>query len=103
MADMWYNLSKINGDNGIFGVITSIDDLFMQHLFGTLILVVLFVILFRATMTFNNTPKVSFLYTSFFIAFMAIFFKLLSFISDATLYICIIVFIFAIGLQFFLD
>jgi hypothetical protein len=103
MNDMWYNLTAINGNGGVLGIIQSVNDNFMQHLYGTLILVVLFVIIFRATYTYNGNPKVSFMYASFFLTFLAILFKLLDLCYDATVFIFISLFLLSVGLQFLVD
>lgn len=100
---MWYNLSATNGNDGILGFIQSVNDNLMFHLFGTLILIVLFVIIFRAVNSYNNNPKVSMLFASFFLAFLSILFKLLNLTNDNVVFIFIGLFVISIALQFWLD
>lgn len=100
MTNFWYNMSAINGNNGVVGLIRSTDSIFFFHLFGTFILITLFVIIFRATYMYNNNPKVSFLYTSFFLAMLSVFFKILQFTGDTTVYVFIALFMVSAGLMF---
>lgn len=100
---MWYNMSAINGDNGVLGLMQSVDSIFLFHMFGTLILITLFVIIFRAIVTYNNNPKVTFMYTSFFLAVLSVLFKILSLVGDTVTFIFIGIFLLSIGAQFIFD
>ena len=100
---MWYNISAVHGDNGVLGLMQSVDSIFFFHFFGAAILLTLFIIMFRAMISYNQNPKVSFMYCAFFIAFLSILFRMLSLVNNDTVFIAIIVFVLSIAAQFLID
>lgn len=104
MTDMWYNMSQIGGNgDGVLSLVQSTNELFFQHLFGVLILVTLFIILFRAFVGYNNNPKVSLMYSCFFVAVLSILFRLVSLVNDDTVFITWGLFAIITALQFLID
>lgn len=102
MTDFWYNLSAVESDSVLELMQWTNNNLFF-HLFGTFILIVLFVIIFRAFVSYNNNPKVSLMYSSFFIGILSIMFKLLSLANDEIVFIAWGLFAITIILQFMMD
>lgn len=102
MTEMWYNLSKIQSNN-VLELIQWTDSSLFNNLFGLAVLVVSFIIIFRSYVAYNNNPKVSFMYSTFFIAVLSVILKLLSLTGDFVVYMCWALAAVAIALQFMLD
>jgi hypothetical protein len=99
---MWYNLSAVRA-NTVLELMQSTDSLFFFHMFSSFILIALFVIIFRAVVTFNGNPKVSFMYSAFFIAVISILLKLLNLANDYTVFLAWGILAISVALQFLLD
>lgn len=87
MTADWYNMSAVKGTS-ILTLIQTTDNVFFLHFFGTMILIVLFVIMLRGFIAFNNNPRVSLMYSGFFTAILSVLFRLVSLINDNTMFIC---------------
>lgn len=84
---MWYNLTAVNASN-VLVLTQSVDNLFMYHQLGNLILMVLFFISFLSMLYFNNNPKINIVASSFLVAIMSIAFNILGLAHSSTVFVC---------------
>lgn len=101
MAD-WYNMTQINGTS-VLKLTQTVNTVLFNGLIGYFIILLMFVITYRAAVTFNNNPKISILYSSFFIAVISVFLKLLSLANDITVFICWALLAIVIAFNFLFD
>ena len=101
MAD-WYNVSAITGNDPL-QLIQSVNTNLFFNFFGSVFLLVVFIIAFRSMVAFNNNPKLCFLYSSFFVFMLSVPLRALSLANDATVFITLGLLALSVVVYFLMD
>ena len=84
---MWYNITNVNM-SGIVPMVQTTNSVFLFHMFGNVILLVVFFVCFRSFTFFNNNPRTNIMYSMLIMAVLSILLNLLSLVPTATVFIC---------------